>query len=164
MNRSAVPGVLFTALFLVGGAFGQQLTATFFTDTMCATMAASPLFGKYQNPLVAELNVCREFAIPKRWDNSTFDYYYGKAIACTSSGGFIYHGFYNSECYGKQETYIGQSGECMRDTPVPGIFSLKIECPKDPASQVQTRTSGSAPVSLAALIFAFVFAAICIQL
>jgi hypothetical protein len=179
MNRSAV---LFTALFLVGGAFGQ-LTATFFTDTNCATMADKTLFEqKYQNPQVAELNVCKEYNRPMERErvypnNSKYieaytDTHYVKAIACSKSGGFIFYEFRDPECYGMYFAYAGKSGQCKRDDQFAiGIRSLKIDCPNDPVPPVTSATadgtvskSGSAPVSLAALTFAFVFAAICTQL
>jgi hypothetical protein len=188
MNRSAV---LFTALFLVGGAFGQ-LTATFYTDTNCATMADNTLFEKkYQNPQVAELNVCKEYSRPRERE----EYYqngskyiqaytrtqYVKAIACSKSSGFIFYEFQDPECYGIYFAYAGKSGYCKRDDGFAvGIKSFKVECANDPmpaATLAPSATSapggryllsGSAPASLAAslaaLTFAFVFAAICTQL
>jgi hypothetical protein len=184
MNRSAV---LFTALFLVGGAFGQ-LTATLYTDTNCATMADNTLFEKkYQNPQVAELNVCKEYFLPRERERYVYpngskhmerytETHYVKAIACSKSGGFIFYRFSDPDCYGYFSAYAGKSGQCKRDDQFAiGIQSLKVDCPNDPvpagtsapagaSAPDGTAKSGSAPASLAALTLAFVFAAICTQL
>jgi hypothetical protein len=53
MKRSSL---LFIALFLVGGAYGQ-LVATYFTDTACQTMAPNPT-GGVSNPFAVPLNTC----------------------------------------------------------------------------------------------------------
>ncbi len=132
--------LLFIALFLVGGAFGQLIVATYFVDTACQTMAANPV-GGVANPFSVNLNACVK----------SLGGYYAKATSCAS-------GSFSSTTYRMDDTSCtnaalattnDRTNTCIAlSPPMAGVNSYRISCSVSSANSLQSSAALFVAVAL----------------
>jgi len=136
--KSALFAIL--ALSALSVAFG--VTATYYTDTACATMAANPIAGT-PNPSVSPLNTCSKIYTSTATPAVT---YYVKYIACAGaiSGGTSYT---DAACTVTSGVMADAVDKCITaGSAVTGIGSYKLAC-----SSAATATLAFVSVAAAAL-------------
>jgi hypothetical protein len=136
--KSALFAIL--ALSALSVAFG--VTATYYTDTACATMAANPIAGT-PNPSVSPLTTCSKIYTNSATPAVTT---YIKYVACAAaiSGATTWT---DAACTVSSGIRADAVGTCINaGSLVPGVGSYKLDC-----SSAATSTLAFVSVAAAAL-------------